>query len=62
MLERCGPTWPRQGSLNAIRSDSATDRKLFLEDVQAENPGTYSVHVSNPTGTLTTPDATLGLR
>lgn len=51
-----------QWFFNDTAIDGATDRKLFLEDVQAENAGTYSVHVSNPTGTLTTPDATLVLR
>lgn len=51
-----------QWFFNGLAIEGATARKLMLENVQAENAGPYSVHVSNATGTLITPDATLGVR
>jgi hypothetical protein len=56
------PPLTYQWFFNGVALEGATDRKLSLPNAQAENAGAYSVHVSNSTGTLITPDASLEVR
>ncbi len=55
------PPLTYQWFFNGAALEGATGRVLTIPNAQAENAGAYSVHVSNPTGTLITPEATLGV-
>lgn len=51
-----------QWFFNGTPLEGATGRTLSIQEIAPEDAGSYSVQVSNPSGTIETPAATLEVR